>query len=105
MPSLTNRNQTGSAAAPPGPGDAQPPVAAPPPAPPTLPLSAALEQAAKDFKKLFTDNNAAYHLTGGQGAVTKAMREALVAQVWAMNADRLKNELVDLIQGGGSSTM
>jgi hypothetical protein len=105
MPSLFNRNQTGSEAAPPEKHKVPPPPPPPPPAPPTLPLSPALEQAAKDFKKLFTDNNAAYHLIGGQGAVTRAMREVLVPKVWAMSADALKNELVSLIQGNGATTM
>lgn len=106
MPSLTNRNQTGSTASLPDPA-----TTPPPPAPggaaagPTLPLPTALENAAKDFKKLFTDNGASYHLLGGQGALTSVMREKLVAKVWAMSADVLKNELVDLIQGNGYRTM
>jgi hypothetical protein len=104
MPSLINRNPAGSSTPPPGSGDATPP-ASPPVAVPTLPLPPELETAASAFKKLFIDNNAKYHLEGGQGALTREMRRVLVDKVWAMGADSLKNELVDLLQGSGQSTM
>jgi len=104
MPSLINRNPVGSSTAAPGAGNATPP-ASPPVAVPTLPLPPELESAAAAFKKLFIDNNAKYHLEGGQGALTREMRRLLVDKVWSMGADSLKNELVDLLQGSGQSAM
>jgi hypothetical protein len=104
LPSLFNRNQANSSTPPAGSNTANPPGSAPP-AVPTLPLSPELENAAGAFKKLFIDNNAKYHLEGGQGAVYREMRRLLVEKVWAMKTDSLKTELVSLLQGDGFTMM
>jgi hypothetical protein len=102
MPSLSNRNQTKS------PKNSSTPPTPPPPGPPPVPappLVPGLIAKAAEFRQLFIANGAEHHLMGGQFAVRRALRAALIEKVWAMKADLLKRELVNLIQGQSHDIM
>ena len=102
MPSLSNRNQTkspkNSSTSPTPPPPGPPPVPAPPLVPGLIAKAAA-------FRQLFIANGAEHHLLGGQFAVRRALRAALIEKVWAMKAHVLKLELVNLIQGQSHDIM
>ena len=65
------------------------------------PLSLKLVKAAKDFKQIFRDNQAEFHVLGGQFALVDSMGDALRGMIATVSDTPLRTALLALVGGDG----